>query len=224
MEQAEPEGKSGKRAVRGRTAAHRRRKRRQFGEKQSFCDKNNRNRKKFSSQTPKSLVSENRRIYDWSTKQFSGWSMKKVLTTCGYCGCGCNLYLTVEGGRITGVLPKPDHPVSQGMLCSKGWQGHRPPGSAPAPSGRRHAERRFVERSLPRHCGTPARGHPRTRPGQVRHARLGALHQRRELPCRQTDPRRDRFPEHRSLRAPLTQPHRSRSGYSIRLRGGHQRP
>ena len=50
--------------------------------------------------------------------------MKKVLTTCGYCGCGCNLYLTVEGGRITGVLPKPDHPVSQGMLCSKGWQGH----------------------------------------------------------------------------------------------------
>ena len=31
--------------------------------------------------------------------------MKKVLTTCGYCGCGCNLYLTVEGGRITGVLP-----------------------------------------------------------------------------------------------------------------------
>lgn len=50
--------------------------------------------------------------------------MKKVLTTCGYCGCGCNLYLTVEGGRITGVLPKPDHPVSQGMLCAKGWQGH----------------------------------------------------------------------------------------------------
>lgn len=88
--------------------------------------------------------------------------MKKVLTTCGYCGCGCNLYLTVEGGRITGVLPKPDHPVSQGMLCSKGWQGHgfaRHPsaGSAPAPSGRRHAERRFVERSLPRHCGTSAR-------------------------------------------------------------------
>ena len=27
-------------------------------------------------------------------------------------------------GRVTGVLPKPDHPVSQGMLCSKGWQGH----------------------------------------------------------------------------------------------------
>ena len=50
--------------------------------------------------------------------------MKKVLTTCGYCGCGCNLYLTVEGGHVTGVLPKPDHPVSQGMLCSKGWQGH----------------------------------------------------------------------------------------------------
>ena len=50
--------------------------------------------------------------------------MKKILTTCGYCGCGCNFYLTVDGGHITGVLPKTDHPVSLGMLCSKGWQGH----------------------------------------------------------------------------------------------------
>lgn len=50
--------------------------------------------------------------------------MKKILTTCGYCGCGCNFYLTVEGGHITGVLPKADHPVSRGMLCAKGWQGH----------------------------------------------------------------------------------------------------
>lgn len=163
-------GKTAK-GLRGGTLRHTvGRRGRQFGEKQSLCDKNNRNRKKFSAQTPKRLVSETRRIYDWSTEQFSGWSMKKVLTTCGYCGCGCNLYLTVEGGRITGVLPKPDHPVSQGMLCSKGWQGHgfaRHPasaGSAPAPSGRRHAERRFVERSLPRHCGTSARGAPHARP------------------------------------------------------------
>ncbi len=50
--------------------------------------------------------------------------MRKVLTTCGYCGCGCNLYLSADETGITGVQPSPNHPVSRGMLCSKGWQGH----------------------------------------------------------------------------------------------------
>lgn len=50
--------------------------------------------------------------------------MKKVLTTCGYCGCGCNFYLNVEGNEIVGVSPKNDHIVSKGKLCVKGWQGY----------------------------------------------------------------------------------------------------
>ena len=50
--------------------------------------------------------------------------MNRVLTTCGYCGCGCNFYVDVEEGHICGVQAKKDHPVSQGMLCAKGWQGH----------------------------------------------------------------------------------------------------
>ncbi len=50
--------------------------------------------------------------------------MKSVLTTCGYCGCGCNFYVKVHDERIIGILPKPDHPVSLGMLCAKGWLGH----------------------------------------------------------------------------------------------------
>lgn len=50
--------------------------------------------------------------------------MNKVLTTCGYCGCGCNLYLSADETGIIGVHPNPKHPVSRGMLCSKGWQGH----------------------------------------------------------------------------------------------------
>lgn len=50
--------------------------------------------------------------------------MKKVLTTCGYCGCGCNFYLNVEENEIVGVTPKSDHPVSRGKLCVKGWQGY----------------------------------------------------------------------------------------------------
>ena len=50
--------------------------------------------------------------------------MKKVLTTCGYCGCGCNFYLNVEDNEVVGVSPKNDHPVSKGKLCVKGWQGY----------------------------------------------------------------------------------------------------
>jgi predicted molibdopterin-dependent oxidoreductase YjgC len=50
--------------------------------------------------------------------------MKKVLTTCGYCGCGCNFYLNVENNEIVGITPKSNHPVSRGKLCVKGWQGH----------------------------------------------------------------------------------------------------
>lgn len=50
--------------------------------------------------------------------------MDSVLTTCGYCGCGCNFYVGVEDDQITSITPKADHPVSLGMLCAKGWQGH----------------------------------------------------------------------------------------------------
>ena len=50
--------------------------------------------------------------------------MKKVLTTCGYCGCGCNFYVNVRDNEIIGVTPKSNHPVSRGKLCVKGWQGH----------------------------------------------------------------------------------------------------
>lgn len=50
--------------------------------------------------------------------------MKKVLTTCGYCGCGCNYYLNVENNEVTGVTPKNNDIVSKGKLCVKGWQGY----------------------------------------------------------------------------------------------------
>jgi len=48
--------------------------------------------------------------------------MKRVLTTCPYCGVGCNLYLVVgDDGRLAGVEPSAGHPVSRGQLCIKGW-------------------------------------------------------------------------------------------------------
>ena len=49
--------------------------------------------------------------------------MNKVLTTCGYCGCGCNYYLNVVDNEIVGVTPKNHDAVSKGKLCVKGWQG-----------------------------------------------------------------------------------------------------
>ena len=46
---------------------------------------------------------------------------KNVLTTCPYCGAGCNFYLQVLDGELVGVLPCKSHTVSQGKLCIKGW-------------------------------------------------------------------------------------------------------
>ena len=46
---------------------------------------------------------------------------KNVLTTCPYCGVGCNFYLQVMNGELVGVLPCKSHTVSQGKLCIKGW-------------------------------------------------------------------------------------------------------
>ncbi len=51
--------------------------------------------------------------------------MKKVLTTCPYCGTGCAFYLLVDDeGRLAGVEPSATHPTSRGRLCVKGWNAH----------------------------------------------------------------------------------------------------
>jgi len=46
------------------------------------------------------------------------------MTTCPFCGCGCGLYLEVQGQKVVGVAPSVAHPVSQGRLCVKGWHAH----------------------------------------------------------------------------------------------------
>jgi len=52
--------------------------------------------------------------------------MRRVLTTCPYCGVGCGFYLDVRDGRIVGVIPSKSNPVSKGYLCVKGWHAHEP--------------------------------------------------------------------------------------------------
>ncbi|MDP2938931.1 MAG: formate dehydrogenase subunit alpha [Candidatus Omnitrophota bacterium] len=52
--------------------------------------------------------------------------IKRVLTTCPYCGVGCGFYLDVRDGKIVGVIPSHSNSVSKGYLCVKGWHAHEP--------------------------------------------------------------------------------------------------
>ena len=49
---------------------------------------------------------------------------RSVLTTCPYCGCGCNMFLQVVDGHLVGTLPCKTHEISRGSLCIKGWNAH----------------------------------------------------------------------------------------------------
>ena len=45
-------------------------------------------------------------------------------TTCCYCGVGCGILVKQTSGGAVTVEGDPDHPVSHGMLCSKGQNLH----------------------------------------------------------------------------------------------------
>lgn len=49
---------------------------------------------------------------------------KTVLTTCTYCGCGCNFFLEVLDGQIINTIPCKTSPINEGKLCIKGWNAH----------------------------------------------------------------------------------------------------
>lgn len=51
------------------------------------------------------------------------WEVKKVRTTCNYCGCGCTIILNVKDGKIVKVESTEDSPVAHGNLCVKGKFG-----------------------------------------------------------------------------------------------------
>jgi len=46
-----------------------------------------------------------------------------VLTTCGFCSCGCGAYVETRDGRVVALCPSANHPVANGKLCTKGWNG-----------------------------------------------------------------------------------------------------
>ncbi len=50
---------------------------------------------------------------------------KWVLSTCGYCGVGCGLYIGVKDGKAVYTKGNPKHGVNIGTLCPKGLSEHQ---------------------------------------------------------------------------------------------------
>lgn len=50
--------------------------------------------------------------------------MDRIRTTCIYCGCGCQLDMVLDNGKVVGIDPVDDDPVSKGNLCFKGLSAH----------------------------------------------------------------------------------------------------
>lgn len=50
--------------------------------------------------------------------------LKRVKTTCGYCGTGCTFYLNVKDDKVIKVTSDYEAPVNHGNLCIKGRYGY----------------------------------------------------------------------------------------------------
>jgi anaerobic selenocysteine-containing dehydrogenase len=44
-------------------------------------------------------------------------------TVCPFCGVGCGQVVSTRGGKVINIEGDPNHPVSEGTLCSKGASG-----------------------------------------------------------------------------------------------------
>lgn len=54
-----------------------------------------------------------------SENEFREWETKKVVTTCTYCGVGCQIEYSVKDGKIVDAKPA-NGPSNQALLCVKG--------------------------------------------------------------------------------------------------------
>jgi predicted molibdopterin-dependent oxidoreductase YjgC len=52
-----------------------------------------------------------------------GLAEREVLTTCPYCGVGCQLKLQLKEDKIIEVLPQMENEVNRGQACVKGRFG-----------------------------------------------------------------------------------------------------
>ncbi|OGS44378.1 MAG: formate dehydrogenase subunit alpha [Euryarchaeota archaeon RBG_13_57_23] len=70
-------------------------------------------------------------------------NVEHVLTTCPYCGTGCNFFLQVVDDRLIGVVPCKTDEISRGQLCIKGYNAHafvQHPDRLKTPLVREHGE------------------------------------------------------------------------------------
>lgn len=56
--------------------------------------------------------------------KFRYWEVRKVQTTCSYCGVGCQINLLIKGNRVVEVEPINTIP-NDGLLCVKGKFAHK---------------------------------------------------------------------------------------------------
>ena len=56
-------------------------------------------------------------------RKWEGLPERTVLTTCPYCGVGCQMELQLKGDRIIEACPSTDNEVNRGQLCVKGRFG-----------------------------------------------------------------------------------------------------
>jgi formate dehydrogenase alpha subunit len=54
------------------------------------------------------------------TRAWEGKPDGEEITTCSFCGVGCQVHLQIKGDRVIGSLPASDHLVNEGQLCVKG--------------------------------------------------------------------------------------------------------
>lgn len=47
-----------------------------------------------------------------------------IRTVCPYCGCGCNINLHVEDGKVVRTSPATKNAINGGVLCIKGMLAH----------------------------------------------------------------------------------------------------
>jgi formate dehydrogenase major subunit len=54
----------------------------------------------------------------------TGKAQQTVRTTCGYCGVGCQIDVSVSGGGVASIQGTPSAAVNRGHLCAKGRYAH----------------------------------------------------------------------------------------------------
>jgi formate dehydrogenase major subunit len=140
-----------------------------------------------------------------------GQPQRSVITTCAYCGVGCSFEAELQGDRVVRMTPHKDGKANHGHSCVKGrfawgYATHKDRITKPMIACQDH---RSVARGLLGRGDQPCRLRIQAHPGEIRPrlrsaaSRQLALHQRRNLPGAEADPRGVRQQQRRYLRARL---------------------